>query len=95
MFLARLSTDVTRRGADATRRVPACAPLGAIVCSLDGVEEPREQIDLPATGEEQVDAVIAQLTGLVGTGPAEHVAVYDAVHRGLSECLAGLDSDRA
>lgn len=59
------------------------------------MDEQAVEIDLPATGEEQVDAVLAQLTGLVGTGPAEHVAVYDAVHRGLSECLAGLDSDRA
>jgi hypothetical protein len=53
------------------------------------------EMDLPATGEEQVDAVLVQLTGLIGTGPADHVAVYDAVHRGLSECLAGLDSDRS
>jgi hypothetical protein len=59
-----------------------------------GLSESRDP-DLPDTGEEQVDAVLAQLTGLVGTGPAEHVAVYDAVHRGLQECLAGLDSDRS
>lgn len=89
------STDRIASGADATRRLPASAPLGSIVCSLSAVDESQEQIDLPATGEGQVDAVLAQLTGLVGTGPAEHVAVYDAVHRGLSECLAGLDSDRS
>jgi hypothetical protein len=63
--------------------------------NVDAVSEPSEQIDAPATGEAQVDAVLAQLTGLAGAGPAEHVAVYDAVHRGLSECLAGLDADRS
>jgi hypothetical protein len=63
--------------------------------TLGGVDEPLEQTDLPATGEEQVDAVLAQLSGLAEGGPAEHVAVYDAVHRGLQECLAGLDTDRS
>jgi hypothetical protein len=61
--------------------------------TVGGVDESLEQIELPATGEEQVDAVLAQLTGLARGGPAEHVAVYDAVHRGLQECLAGLDTD--
>jgi hypothetical protein len=59
------------------------------------VDEQAVEIDLPATGEEQVDAVLAQLTGLTEGGPSEHVAVYDAVHRGLQECLAGLDPDRS
>lgn len=61
--------------------------------SVGNVDEHTEQTDLPATGEDRVDGVLAQLTGLAGTGPTEHVAIYDAVHRGLQECLAGLDTD--
>ena len=73
---------------------PANVDTVDTVDTVDDVDEPQQQIDLPATGEEQVDAVLAQLSGLTEGGPAEHVAVYDAVHRGLQECLAGLDTDR-
>ena len=48
---------------------------GAGATNLAAVDEALEHTDLPATGEAQVDAVLAQLTGLAGTGPAEHVEI--------------------
>jgi len=49
------------------------------------------QIELPATGDASVDAALARLTDVEGLPPAEHVAVYEAVHAGLNEALADLD----
>ena len=68
--------------------------LPGSVGNVDELSGPVQAVELPETGEPRVDEVLAQLTGLVGTGPTEHVAVFDGVHRGLQECLAGLDTDQ-
>ncbi|HUR76005.1 MAG TPA: hypothetical protein VMZ00_17105 [Sporichthya sp.] len=55
------------------------------------VEELRAAGDLPETGEPRVDGVLAQLDGIEDVPTAEHVGVYDEVHRGLQDALANLD----
>ena len=40
---------------------------------------------------EQVDRALALLDGLDETPVAEHVDVFDAVHRSLQDALAALD----
>lgn len=40
---------------------------------------------------EQVDQALALLDGLDETPVAEHVDVFDAVHRSLQDALAALD----
>jgi hypothetical protein len=55
------------------------------------VEEIRAQEDLPETGDPRVDEVLARLSGIGDKPTAEHVAVYDDVHRGLQDALANLD----
>jgi len=49
------------------------------------------QFELPATGDDKVDTALAHLVGIEGLPPAEHVAVDEAVHRGLQDALADLD----
>ena len=55
------------------------------------VEELRAAADVPETGEPRVDAVVAGLSGIENLPTAEHVGVYDEVHRGLQDALANLD----
>ena len=43
------------------------------------------------TGSEGVDAALAHLDGLDDVPVADHVTVFDAVHRGLQDALATLD----
>ena len=43
----------------------------------------------PAVG--RVDAALAHLDGLDDRPVGDHVAAYDAVHRGLQDALAALD----
>ena len=47
----------------------------------------------PATGDPRVDEALAGLAGIAGQPPAEHVAVYEEVHRRLQDTLADLDDD--
>ena len=49
------------------------------------------QFELPATGDDKVDTALAHLVGIEGLPPSAHVAVYEAVHRGLQDALADLD----
>lgn len=49
------------------------------------------QIQLPATGDDQVDAALALLSDVEGLPPAQHADVYEAVHAGLQDALADLD----
>lgn len=65
------------------------------------VDEPAEAFAQPAsvrpgpeapdTGDARVDAVLAPLATLADAPIAEHVGVYDDVHRGLQDALADLD----
>ena len=41
--------------------------------------------------EDRVEAALAQLDGLEDRPVAEHVEVFDAVHRSLQDALATLD----
>ncbi|MGQ0844413.1 MAG: hypothetical protein ACT4QF_09780 [Sporichthyaceae bacterium] len=54
-------------------------------------DAPFAGVDLPHTADERVDEVLAGLLSLAGAPVADHVAIYDSVHRGLRDCLADLD----
>src|SRR5215831_14828267 len=41
----------------------------------------------PATGDSRVDEAVAQLEDLAGRPVAEHPAIFERVHRGLTEAL--------
>ena len=47
--------------------------------------------DVPETGDPRIDEVLSGLSGIEGRPTAEHVGVYDEVHRGLQDALANLD----
>jgi hypothetical protein len=55
------------------------------------VEEVRAAADLPETGDPRVDQVLSGLAGIDDLPTADHVGVYDQVHRGLQDALANLD----
>jgi hypothetical protein len=77
------------------REEPPAAPL------VTGAERPTqlpepsgERVDEPPqTGDPRVDEALAGLAGIAGQPPAEHVAVYEEVHRRLQDALADLDDD--
>jgi hypothetical protein len=46
---------------------------------------------LASAGDSGVDAALTPLAGLADLPVAEHAEVYDEVHRGLQQALAGLD----
>jgi hypothetical protein len=46
----------------------------------------------PATGEPRVDAALARLDELAGRPVAEHLAIFEDVHRRLSDVLGELDT---
>lgn len=52
---------------------------------------PFDGIEVPHTGDERVDEVLAGLLDLAGAPVSDHVAIYDAVHRGLRDSLADLE----
>lgn len=54
-------------------------------------DAPFGGIEVPHTGDERVDEVLAGLLDLAGAPVAGHVAIYDAVHRGLRDSLADLE----
>ncbi|MGQ0464666.1 MAG: hypothetical protein ACT4QG_05020 [Sporichthyaceae bacterium] len=72
---------------ETVEETPADAPLQAGDAPFDG-------IDVPHTGDERVDEVLAGLLDLAGAPVADHVAIYDTVHRGLRDCLADLEHAR-
>lgn len=43
------------------------------------------------TGDQRVDAAMAQLAAMTGRPAAERVGVYEAVHRALQDTLATVD----
>jgi len=63
---------------------------------VDAPPEPGgERVDPPPeTGDPRVDEALVRLAGIAGQPPAEHVAVYEEVHRRLQDTLADLDDDR-
>lgn len=54
-------------------------------------DAPFDGVEVPHTGDARVNEVLAGLLDLAGAPVADHVAVYDAVHRGLRDCLADLE----
>jgi len=79
-----VSERTERTEAQTDLDAPAEAPVPVGAAPIDGVE-------VPHTGDERVDEVLAGLLDLAGAPLGEHVAVYDAVHRGLRDCLADLE----
>lgn len=62
---------------------------------LELVEAEAVALELPvweATGEGRVDAALDRLHDLVSLPTAEHVEVYEDVHRRLGEALSDLES---
>jgi hypothetical protein len=55
----------------------------------DGVT-PRPAAELPPTGDDRVDAVLAGLSRLTGAPAEEHVAVLEEVHGQLRDILGEL-----
>jgi hypothetical protein len=62
--------------------------------------EPTTHSEWPAgasptepTGDERVDEAMARLGELGGLPVAQHVEVFQDVHRGLQDVLAGIDQD--
>ena len=53
---------------------------------------PAAPAALPETGDPQVDAALAPLAGLPRQPVSEHVARFEAVHRGLQDALAQVDT---
>ena len=56
------------------------APLGVVV---------------EVTGNAEVDAAVERLADADGLATAEHVEVYEDVHRGLRDALTALDENRS
>jgi hypothetical protein len=57
--------------------------------------QPLARWSLPEpTGVDDVDEALAVLADLDGLPTAEHVAVYDTVHKQLQDSLADLDGRR-
>jgi hypothetical protein len=50
--------------------------------------------DLPATGDDRVDAAVAGLSRLRGTNADEHVAVLEEVHGQLRDILGELNESQ-
>ena len=47
----------------------------------------------PATDDARVDAALAELANTTGRPAAEHVEVFEDVHRRLQDSLASLDGE--
>jgi hypothetical protein len=46
----------------------------------------------PATGDSRVDEAVSRLDDLAGLPVAEHPAIFERVHEGLTEALGDLDA---
>jgi hypothetical protein len=77
------------------REEPPAAPLETGAARPARPPEPSgERIDEPPkTGDPRVDEALEELAGTAGRPPAEHVAVYEEVHRRLQDTLADLDDN--
>ena len=72
---------------DTGAKRPATSPAPSADPGGQPVGEP------PETGDPRVDEALVGLAGIAGQPPAEHVAVYEEVHRRLQDTLADLDDD--
>jgi hypothetical protein len=74
---------------------PAEEPAEQPEPSEQSAGEPAEQPDVAPevepTGDERVDAAVQRLGEVAQHPPAEHVAIYEDVHRRLQDTLADLD----
>ncbi|WP_119730749.1 hypothetical protein [Thermomonospora amylolytica] len=68
-------------------QAPRAVPAGAVVAALGTVPPPEP------TGDERVDAALGRLAGLAGLPVADHVQVFEEVHRGLQDVLASVDQE--
>lgn len=57
----------------------------------DAVIETPEHPEPEPTGHPQVDRLLERLCELDEVPTADHVTVYDEIHRGLQDVLADLD----
>ena len=64
--------------------------LGADASGLP--EPPGPAGSRPDTGDSRVDEAVSQLQNLAGLPVAEHPAVFERVHRRLTEALDDLDA---
>jgi hypothetical protein len=53
----------------------------------------QEVPEAPATGESAVDDALARLSQIGDAPTADHVEIYDDVHRRLTDALADVDED--
>ena len=55
--------------------------------------DPEVELEVEATGNADVDAVVGSLTALDDLPVAEHVAVFEQAHESLRRTLAGAGQD--
>jgi hypothetical protein len=70
---------------------PASDQPGSEAETDDPPEYGPEADPVEPTGEARVDAAVERLRELARRPPAEHVAIYEDVHRRLQDALADLD----
>jgi hypothetical protein len=58
-----------------------------------GADTPPAAETPPATGDDRVDAALAELSRVDDAPVSEHVAVFDDVHRRLAAALNALDGE--
>jgi hypothetical protein len=59
---------------------------------IESADEPAHEVaELEPTGHPRVDEVLMRLRALEDAPTADHVAVYDEIHRALQDVLADLD----
>ncbi len=68
------------------RAVAQSLPLDIAAAAFDRLDDP------PVTGDPRVDDALARLTELPDLPVAEHLPVYEDVHRRLHDALADLDA---
>jgi hypothetical protein len=78
--------------ADLSESGPAAADLSAGGPAAGGPAEARPAGQRPVTGEPRVDAALTRLDELADLPVTEHRAVFEHVHRSLSEVLGELDT---
>ena len=61
--------------------------------SVEASAGQREIPEPPATGESAVDDALARLSQISEAPTADHVEIYDDVHRRLTDALADVDED--
>jgi len=59
--------------------------------AAEPADQPENAVPVEPTGDERVDAAVERLAEVARLPPAEHVAIYEDVHRRLQDSLADLD----